>query len=939
MSCAFLFTIMVYGQPTPPTNVGANPDILCPGSSTNLSAIVPSGYQVKWYTQASGGTATGTSASNASFSVMPSVTTTYYAETAPVSTPTTLQYTGNVQSWTVPAGITAIQVDAKGASGCTRGVKTGGKGGRVQATLSVTPGEVLVITVGGEGLYQNGGYNGGYTTTNTSNQYFRGGGATTIKQGSTTYLVAGGGGAASNGANGGNGGGTTAMAGSATASCAGGGAGSTSGGAGGTGFVANGTVGTSGVGGVGGGLGNSNGAGNGGGGYYGGGGGGSNTSTTNASGGGGGGSSYTINTATNVIHTQGDNTGNGTITITPIGLSSATREAVEVTVVGTPTNVQSANLTPTSIDLSWTAPTGAVGYEWKVVASGAGTSGTAIASSANASNAYIQISTLTQGTNYDFYVRAKCAAGSTSGWSSAFAFTTPIPPPVPEITLVKVRDMCSDRTTVRVTFKDPVNNPNTYSVTADIPNFSPILDATLPSSATSTIQSFNVSLSGASVSTGTGYTLTLTVKNALGGVSQDYFIPVMFHDIPTNIVSYTDAGLHFAEYSCLDANNWTHYINTTDNELLLSINEGNWDAGMLVTTANPGAGKYAVTIGICGTDGYKFVPAGGYVSLPGGWYVMSGTYDVIVNDVNTQEPTSPVVVRSYFEEAQFTAINNLLGLAGASYQIPSYNDLTVYKLVDHVNSYNALSAANPHNGIGSSGVQLYNNTSNDHPDFICNQLSGATGVRYFQYSVDGFSGGGGGGGAGGAMPGAALLPVELSSFTGHDWNNQVQLNWTTETEMSNHSFTVEKSVDGQIFMPLEEVPSLAMNGMSNIPLNYEYTDIYPQSFQYYRLKQTDIDGAMRVCSQTIQVPANVEFAAFPNPTSDEVYLLYKNTSNSNKYQAEVFNSLGIKVLTENYNASDVSHKLSLKHLPTGIYSLRISEEKGRILNQTTLIKK
>ena len=58
-------------------------------------------------------------------------------------------YTGAVQTFTVPAGVTSISVDAYGASGMTDGRGDEGKGGRVQAILTVTPGEVLHIYVGG----------------------------------------------------------------------------------------------------------------------------------------------------------------------------------------------------------------------------------------------------------------------------------------------------------------------------------------------------------------------------------------------------------------------------------------------------------------------------------------------------------------------------------------------------------------------------------------------------------------------------------------------------------------------------------------------------------------------------------------------------------------------------------------------------------------------
>ena len=80
----------------------------------------------------------------------------------------TFNYTGSVQTFTVPAGITSIDVIAKGALGGTN--NRGGQGGSVTATIAVTPGDVLNIYVGGTNAYNGGGL--GFTAGN------KGGGAT-----------------------------------------------------------------------------------------------------------------------------------------------------------------------------------------------------------------------------------------------------------------------------------------------------------------------------------------------------------------------------------------------------------------------------------------------------------------------------------------------------------------------------------------------------------------------------------------------------------------------------------------------------------------------------------------------------------------------------------------------------------------------------------------
>ena len=71
---------------------------------------------------------------------------------------TTYNYTGSVQTYTVPSGVTSLAVDmAGGKGGDYIGYGSGGYGGRVVCTLAVTPGQVLNIYVGQSGQYSFGG--------------------------------------------------------------------------------------------------------------------------------------------------------------------------------------------------------------------------------------------------------------------------------------------------------------------------------------------------------------------------------------------------------------------------------------------------------------------------------------------------------------------------------------------------------------------------------------------------------------------------------------------------------------------------------------------------------------------------------------------------------------------------------------------------------------
>ncbi|MFY9738508.1 MAG: hypothetical protein WAK11_05575, partial [Candidatus Cybelea sp.] len=135
-------------------------------------------------------------------------------------------YTGSEQRFRVPAGVKWIGVVARGGGGAGSGSNgaSGGRGGRVHAYIPVTPGEMLAIYVGGEGLGITGGFNGGGAG---GQKYYcdcpgaGGGGASDVRQGGDALgdrvLVVGGGGGAGGGFNrgalggsGGRGGGSTA---------------------------------------------------------------------------------------------------------------------------------------------------------------------------------------------------------------------------------------------------------------------------------------------------------------------------------------------------------------------------------------------------------------------------------------------------------------------------------------------------------------------------------------------------------------------------------------------------------------------------------------------------------------------------------------------------------------------------------------------------------
>src|SRR4051812_14832329 len=96
-------------------------------------------------------------------------------------------FTGGAQTFKVPAGVTSLAVDLSGAQG---GGQNGGKGAHVSSTIAVTPGEVLVLYVGGRGgdpATGLGGFNGGGGAAQEPSGGGGGGGATDLRRSPYEY--------------------------------------------------------------------------------------------------------------------------------------------------------------------------------------------------------------------------------------------------------------------------------------------------------------------------------------------------------------------------------------------------------------------------------------------------------------------------------------------------------------------------------------------------------------------------------------------------------------------------------------------------------------------------------------------------------------------------------------------------------------------------------
>ena len=236
-------------------------------------------------------------------------------------------YKGIGQTWTVPAGVTLVKIEAYGAQGGSTFNNGGGLGAYVYGYLSVTPSTTYYIAVGGQDGTSGGGAGGPNTVPGAV-----GGGMTwfgttsgTFSQANAIIVAAGGGGQGAERYSGGGGDpGPGGYGGFLNGQTQSGGGGTTTGpgAGGGAGFV-----GGIGIGGTGGSGSYWSGGGGGGAGYYGGGGGDLGVGGTNIPGGsGGGGASYVSGALISYGGLAGSQSGDGFLAITyilPLSVSDA----------------------------------------------------------------------------------------------------------------------------------------------------------------------------------------------------------------------------------------------------------------------------------------------------------------------------------------------------------------------------------------------------------------------------------------------------------------------------------------------------------------------------------------------------------------------------------------------------------------------------------------
>ncbi len=170
-----------------------------------------------------------------------------------------------------------------------------------------------------------------------------------------------------------------------------------------------------------------------------------------------------------------------------------------------------------------------------------------------------------------------------------------------------------------------------------------------------------------------------------------------------------------------------------------------------------------------------------------------------------------------------------------------------------------------------------------------------------------------------------ILPIKLLSFDGWNEGPVNQLEWKTATEINSDHFDVERSLTGEVFDKIGEVPAA---GFSEIENTYKLSDLKPnKGLNYYRLNLID-RNLTNEYSNVILIQLNsdgvITTQVSPNPTMDNINIQIQSTDNG-EVLIELTDAIGRVLISENHQIVLGANSISLNttELAEAMYFLNV----------------
>jgi len=169
------------------------------------------------------------------------------------------------------------------------------------------------------------------------------------------------------------------------------------------------------------------------------------------------------------------------------------------------------------------------------------------------------------------------------------------------------------------------------------------------------------------------------------------------------------------------------------------------------------------------------------------------------------------------------------------------------------------------------------------------------------------------------------LPLTLSSFTGKQASQGVQLKWNTASEMNVSRFEIEYSYNGNIFGYLASVSAKNLASGSS----YSYIDKTAHNNDiFYRLKMIDKDGQTKYSGTIVVSAAKIDVASiYPAVVTDG--FVYVNIPSASAYKSfELSGINGQRLLQVTVTGMSGKVSVPVNGLTRGIYIAKLSGDSG-----------
>lgn len=175
-----------------------------------------------------------------------------------------------------------------------------------------------------------------------------------------------------------------------------------------------------------------------------------------------------------------------------------------------------------------------------------------------------------------------------------------------------------------------------------------------------------------------------------------------------------------------------------------------------------------------------------------------------------------------------------------------------------------------------------------------------------------------------------ILPMNLLGFHASQVEEGVLLDWTSKSESYNLGFEIEHSANGSDWNYLGFTDEYEQEDE-----HYSYTYIHtsPSSTNYYRLKQTDIDGRIEYSDRVAAFFRNGDehIQLFPTPTQSILRVVGLPPARNLAF--EVTDGTG-RVLIQSVFSTE---QIDISKLSSGVYYLHIRRD-GKIIYNSKIIK-